>query len=178
MEEPMDTCRLRVKIGPYEMEAEGPRDFVEKHYGSFSERIPQTGQQIVPVHQNQQATAPNEGLGVGSLDSEFRDIYKVDGKIVTLTSKPTGTDSEFDGLLLILFGQREMRGNDLVSADELLNGMKQSGFTVDRTDRLAGRAEAAGLITRAGVRRGTKYRLTNPGVDRAAKAAQQLLGVL
>jgi hypothetical protein len=81
-------------------------------------------------------------------------------------------------LLLILFGQREMRGNDLVSADELLNGMKQSGFTVDRTDRLAGRAEAAGLITRAGVRRGTKYRLTNPGVDRAAKAAQQLLGVL
>ncbi len=78
----MDTCRLRVKIGPYEMEAEGPREFVEKHYGSFSERIPQTNQ-IVPVQPNQPSQPnmpPNDALGIGSLDSEFREIYKVEGR--------------------------------------------------------------------------------------------------
>lgn len=174
----MDTCRLRVKIGPYEMEAEGPRDFVEKHYGSFSERIPQsTSTQIVPS-QSTQPTAQDEASG--SLDSEFREIYKVEAKLVTLTAKPTGDgpDYELDGLLLILFGQREMKGTDLVSADELLHGMKRSGYTVERTDRVAARAEGLGLITKTGIRRGTRYRLTNPGVERARKVAEQVLGLL
>jgi len=170
----MDTCRLRVKIGPYEMEAEGPRDFVEKHYGSFAERIPQATQ-IVPAP-SQQINPPNED--VGSLDSEFRNIYKVEGKLVTLTAKPMGGDQEMEGLLLILFGQREMKGVDLVSADELLNGMKQSGFSIDRTDRLASRAHDLGLITWTGVRRGKRYRLTNPGAERAKATAEQLLATV
>jgi len=173
MEAHMDQCRLRVKIGPYEMEAEGPRDFVETHYSSFSERIPQTGQQIVPVQQAQQSNLTADATLVS--ESEFNGIYKVDGKLVTLTARPTGDDSELDGMLLILFGQREMRATDLVSADELLNGMKQSGFGIDRMDRFAQRAEGLGLIMRTGVRRGTRYRLTNPGIDRASKAASQLL---
>lgn len=99
-------------------------------------------------------------------------------EIVTLTAKPTGSEQEIDGLLLILFGQKEMRGADLVSADELLNGMKQSGFSIDRTDRLAGRAYDLGLIQRTGVRRGTRYRLTNPGTDRARSVAGQLVAMI
>lgn len=169
----METCRLRVKIGPYEMEAEGPRDFVEKHYGSFSERIPQQSNQLATVPDAANAaplTAPSESVLAG--------IFKLEGKLITLTAKPNGKDQELEGMLLVLLGHKEMRGADLVSADELLYGMKQSGFGVDRTDRLAARAEEQSLITRTGIRRGTRYRLTNPGAEKARSIAGQMLTML
>jgi hypothetical protein len=172
MEAHMETCRLRVKIGPYELEAEGPRDFVEKHYGSFSERIPQT---------NQLATIPESTVPITAsapVDSTFAPIFRVEGKFVTLTARPPGKDQELDGLLLILLGHKELKGSELVSADELLYGLKQSGFGVDRADRLAARAEDQKLITKAGVRRGTRYRLTNPGYERSRNIASEMLAGL
>jgi hypothetical protein len=166
----MDTCRLRVKIGPYEMEAEGPRDFVEKHYGSFAERIPQNTQlAAVPKTPTAAEDAPQNA---------YASIYRVEGKFVTLTAKPSGDDQELDGLLLVLLGYKEMQGTDTVSADELLYGMKQSGFGLDRTDRLAARAEGHNLITKTGVRRGTRYRLTNPGAERAKTVADNTVALV
>ena len=169
----METCRLRVKIGPYEMEAEGPRDFVEKHYGSFSERIPQN---------TQLATAPTAiptagAAGEPASESPLTPIFhqESNGRMLILTAKPSGDAAELDGVLLLLLGHKELRGVELVSADELLYGLKQSGFAVDRTDRIAARAEEQGLLTKTGIRRGTRYRLTIPGVTRAKRAAQELL---
>ena len=168
----MDTCRLRVKIGPYEMEAEGPRDFVEKHYGSFSERIPQAGQ-LATVPEAQSPTGPT---GLPSLEeSPFAAIFRAEGKFVTLTARPSGKEQDLDGMLLILLGHKEMKGIDLVSADELLYGLRRSGFGIDRADRLASRAEEQKLITKVGVRRGTRYRLTIPGAERAKSIAGDLL---
>jgi hypothetical protein len=167
----METCRLRVKIGPYEMEAEGPREFVEKHYGSFSDRIPQT---------NQLATLPQsapQGDTALQVDSDFASIFRVDGKGVTLTAKPAGEDRELSGFLLILFGYKELKGAEQVSSDDVLYGLKQSGFGIDRADRLAIRAEGQALITKTGIRRGTRYRLTNPGLERAKKLAQDLIAM-
>ncbi|MGB7754295.1 MAG: hypothetical protein WCF88_22270 [Candidatus Acidiferrales bacterium] len=168
----MDTCRLRVKIGPYEMEAEGPRDFVEKHYGSFSERIP-VNTQLATMPESPSAVGPT---GLASLeDSPYTAIFRAEGKFVTLTARPSGKDAELEGMLLILLGNKELSGTDLVSADGLLYGLKQSGFAIDRTDRLAARAEEQGLITKTGIRRGTRYRLTNPGTERAKAIAGGLM---
>jgi hypothetical protein len=66
-----------------------------------------------------------------------------------------------------------MRNVDSVSTDDLLAGMKQSGFTVDRLDRIVKGIDA--LVIRTGVKRGTKYRLTNPGLVRAKAIAERLL---
>lgn len=166
----MDTCRLRVKIGPYEMEAEGPREFVEKHYGSFAERIPQNTQ-LAPV--------PKTTTRVDDPPpNPYASIFRTEGKFVTLTAKPSGDDQELAGLLLVLLGYKEMQDADTVSADELLYGMKQSGFGLDRTDRLAARAEGQNLITKTGVRRGTRYRLTNPGAERAKAIADNTVAMV
>jgi len=35
----MDICRLRLKLGPYEFEAEGPQDYVEKQREIFLDRV-------------------------------------------------------------------------------------------------------------------------------------------
>ena len=166
----MDTCRLRVKIGPYEMEAEGPRDFVEKHYGSFSDRIPHNTQ-IVPSP----STSPTSS-GEALSESPLAPIFHQEGNgRIWLTAKPLGDATELDGVLLLLLGYKELRGTELVSADELLYGLKQSGYTLDRADRVAIRGEDQGLLTRTGVKRGTRYRLTGPGIVQAKKAAQELL---
>jgi hypothetical protein len=168
----MDTCRLRIKIGPYEMEAEGPRDFVETHYGSFSERIPKTTQ-LVPVN------PPGHRTEVPGADdgARFTPLFHLEpnGTKLSLTVKPAGESAELDGLLLVLLGHKETRGIDTVSADELLFGLKQSGYPIDRTDRIAAKAEADGFLTKTGVRRGTRYRLTVPGLSRAKATAEGLI---
>jgi hypothetical protein len=175
MEAHMDTCRLRVKIGPYEMEAEGPRDFVEKHYGSFSERIPQQGTQLatVPIAANPVATPGAEVLTESTLAPIFH--QESNGRMLILTAKPSGDSSEVDAVLLLLLGHKEIRGVDLVSSDELLYGLKQSGYPVERADRIAARAREQGFLIPTGVRRGTRYRLTVPGTTRAKRVAQELL---
>src|SRR5208282_1857734 len=135
MEAPMETCRLRVKIGPYEMEAEGPRDFVEKHYSSFSERIPQTTQ-LATVPAAATGMVPQSGeLSESPLAAIFH--QESNGRMLSLTAKPSGDTSELDGVLLLLLGHKELRGMELVSSDELLYGLKQSGYAVERADRIA-----------------------------------------
>ena len=169
----METCRLRVKIGPYEMEAEGPRDFVEKHYGSFSERLPQntqlatrTGNPAAP------AIAPSE---VPSKEFPLESVFheESDGRL-TLIGRPTGENRETDAALLILYGYKELRGLDEVSADDLLYGLKQAGYPIDRADRVMIRGENQGLVRRTGIRRGTRYRLTVPGIGKAKDVGEEL----
>jgi hypothetical protein len=174
MEANMDTCRLRVKIGPYEMEAEGPRDFVEQHYSSFSERIPQSSQLAVVPKAAAGATEESEP----ATESEYSSIFKVEGRYVIITAPPTGDERELEGFLLVLLGHKEMRGEDLVSADVLLYGMRQSGINIERADRLADRAQGQNLINRTGVRRGTQYRLTSIGIQRARVIAREQMTML
>jgi hypothetical protein len=168
----MAECRLRVKIGPYEMEAEGPRDFVEKHYGSFSERIPTNAQnQLVSVSNREAEPQPASASG----DSLFGPIFHAEGDMLSLTARPSGDNAELDGALLILFGHKELGSGDLVTADQLLYGLKQSGFAVERADRIIARGVSQGLVTKTGVRRGTRYRLTNQGAVRARLVGEALL---
>jgi len=172
----MAECRLRVKIGPYEMEAEGPRDFVEKHYGSFSERIPTNSQtQLVPVSGREASPAPASASG----ESSFARIFHTDnGGMLSLTARPSGENAELDAALLVLFGYKELAGADLVSADQLVHGLRQSGFAVERADRIMTFGVNQGLATKSGVRRGTRYRLTNQGALRARSVGQALLETL
>jgi hypothetical protein len=151
------------------MEAEGPQAFVEKHYGSFSERIPVNTQLAVTTSQ------PTSGPEAQSIESTFAPIFHTEGDMLSLTARPSGENTELDGALLILLGHKELNGSDLVSADQLLYGLKQSGFAVERADRIIARGVEQGLVTKSGVRRGTRYRLTNSGSFRARQVAAQVL---
>lgn len=171
----MDTCRLRVKIGPYEMEAEGPRDFVEKHYGSFSEKIPQSTQ-LAPRPESPTNTITPPSTDRATSESSLALIFHQEdaGRRLSLVGRPSGENRELDAALLILLGHKELRGVDDVSADELLYGLKQTGYTIDRADRVMVRGENQGLVRRSGIRRGTKYRLTVPGIARAKVVGQEI----
>jgi len=175
MEAHMDTCRLRVKIGPYEMEAEGPRDFVEKHYGSFSEKIPQSTQ-LAPRPESPANPLSPPNANKVTAESPLASIFHQEdtGRLLSLVGRPSGENRELDAALLILFGHKELKGLDDVSADELLFGLKQTGYNIDRADRVMVRGENQGLVRRSGIRRGTKYRLTVPGIARAKAVGQEI----
>ena len=173
----MADFKIKVRVGQNEFEAEGPQDVVEKHFESFSQLISQ---------QKTTASTSSPASSVGSstvfeVPESVHPLAKVfhqEGRFISLIGRPQGDSRELDAALLILFGHKELRGVDAVSADELLYGLKQTGYAIDRSDRLMLRGEEQGLVTRSGIRRGTKYRLTIPGNTRATTIGQELKDLL
>lgn len=185
----MDVVKLRIKFGVDELEAEGTQEFVEKQRDIFMERI-KNRLPAKPVaddllladatkSQNGRSSSEDDGskATIANLPVSLADMKKIatqEGDTITLTAVPSGETADEDSLKLLLLAHKVMRSVDSVQTDDLLAGMKQSGRSLDRLDRVFGRIDPS-LILRTGVKRGTKYRLTNPGVVKAKAIAEQLL---
>ena len=168
----MADLKIKVRIGQNEFEAEGPQEIVEKHFEAFSRLLsqPQT-----PASMVTKMTGASDGTFlIPESTSPFAKVFHQEGKRISLIGRFDGTDRELDAALLILFGHKELRGADVVSADELLYGLNQTGYTLERADRLMRRGREQGLLNFSGVRRGTKYRLTMPGITRAKELGKEL----
>jgi len=194
----MDIFKLRIKLEQGEFEAEGSQDYVEQQRDIFLDKIETLGSKQAggatgsEDHKNNkdvtagdgEPPAPESGNGKPpvpttlSLPISVEDMGKIvhlNGDLVTLTAMPTGEDPEVDALLLLLLGHKVLRGVDLAQAEDLLGGMKQSGFSkVERLDRITPRVNSSWLSS-VGSRRGKKYRLLNPGISRAKELATQLI---
>ncbi len=169
----MDLYRIKMKIGEHEFEAEGPAELVQSQFQAFKELIAATpGQSNVTTkqHGNQEKSSNNAGLNEGTLSLDK--ICKVDGRIVSLTVRP-----ESDGIaaLLVMLGQKTYRGSETVTASEIRDGLEHSGYRFARVDRLMQPLCDEGLVIKIGARKGTRYRLTNPGVTRAEIAAREAI---
>lgn len=172
----MADLKIRVRIGQNEFEAEGPQEVVEKHFETFSSLVSQPRQVASTV--SAVTDASDTVFQVPESTSPLAKVFQQEGRFVSLIGRPSGDNRELDAALLILLGHKELRGRDAVSADELLYGLKQTGYSLDRSDRLMGVARAQGLVTASGVRRGTRYRLTIPGIAKATTVGQELKDML
>lgn len=192
----MDIFKLRVTMGANDFEAEGSQEYVEKQFDIFIETLERFGfaKDIEPKDppankkdaaravggNGQSGTAapayPPAGSPLPISLESMRKIAHQDGDLITLTALPTGETAEADGLMLLLLAHKAMRSLDSVPTDDVLAGMRQSGYTVERLDRIVQSIET--LVIRTGVKRGTKYRLTNPGMIRAKAVAEQLIGTV
>lgn len=183
MEAHMDATKLKVKIGQHEFEAEGPQEVVEKQFETFRQLISEAATKS--TNSNRLKGSENSGeaeLELPHIDDpreqQARKIFHVEGDLLTLGVVPQGDNQETDAALLILLGHKIVRKVDMVSADDLLNGMKQSGVRVDRADRVTSKTTEQGMTMKTGVRRGTKYRLTTQGVNQAFRIAEQLASLI
>lgn len=172
----MGDIKLKVRLGTDEFDGEGPEEIITKQYADF------LSARMTAIPSTQPPKQPN-GVGestppINPEQSNIARIARVEGRLVILTALPQGENREIDAALLLLVGYRILRSSELVSADEMLGGLKQSGLPLDRADRLMARAEAQGLITKTGIRRGVKYRLTQPGLTRAETLARELASVV
>jgi hypothetical protein len=163
----MDTQKLKIKIGEHEFEAEGPTDVVQTQFAAWKELIasaPTKPKETAPEKPNEK-TAPLPHL---TLDK----IMKVEGRVVSLTARAETVD---ETALLILLGQKELRGNQEVTGSEIMDGLRQSGYAITRADTLMDKLSADGNVITVGVHRSRRYRLSNSGLSLALTLAQAVL---
>ena len=184
----MDVFKLRLKIGINEFEAEGSQEYVQNERQVFLESITANEQEEEPDPEERGSNAAAGGNGSGQTpptppkDSVMSQTDmarlahqdKSDKDLIVLTALPQdGESQKQDALVLLLLAHRVIRNVENVKATDALNGMKQSGIAVSEISGLVDKIPT--LVLKTGVRKGTKYRLSTHGVQKAAAVAAALL---
>lgn len=165
----MDTLKIKMKIGEHEFEADGPAEIVQKQLASFKELIATAPNLQEPTPSKQHKAAEN----LPHLPLEK--ILKVDGRIVSLTAKCQTVE---DAVLLVLLGQKENRNNQSVTGAEVIDGLKQSGYMLERIDRIMDKLTDDGSIITVGAHRSRRYRLSNTGLSKSLLIAKEVIGTV
>jgi len=182
----MDPYKLHIRIGDNEFNAEGEASEVREAYAAFLDAL-----RTSPVPQPKpvapaSAAAPGKKEEVDPVSSradgpsaaDLEKIMAVDGRLVSLTALPTGENREVDAVYLLLLGHRELRSEHQVTGATIMEGLRHSGLTVDRVDRLMEEAVGVGRILRSGQRRAVRYRLSNTGLTWAQAIAREVLDMV
>jgi hypothetical protein len=171
METFMETQKLKLKVGEHEFEAEGPIDVVQSQLAIWKELIA-----TAPTKQQETTTTTERPNGKNTSSQlphlKLDKIMKVEGRIVSLTARAETTD---ETALLILLGQKELRGNQEVTGSEIMDGLRQSGHAITRADSLMDKLSGDGNVITVGVHRSRRYRLSNSGLTLALTIAQAVL---
>ena len=169
----METTKIRVKIGDHEFEAEGPAETVQAQFEAFRALLsnPPAKQETTEALSPVKPVENTNHINHVRLDR----IMRAQGRVISLTAIP---DKEEDCALLILLGNKEMRANESVTGGEIGDGMAQSGRPVPRTDRIMDKLIEANYVLKSGIRRATRYRLSNVGHQRALAVARELIAAL
>lgn len=169
----METTRIRTKIGDHEFDAEGPVETVQAQFEAFLKivcAVPTQKQESLKSSSTE--TKENKNDVVGSAHVPIEKIMHLSGRVVSLTAIPK---SATDAALLIMLGQKDFRENVSVTGQEIGDGLAQSGREVPRVDRVMDQALKDQYVLKTGVKRGTRYRLTNVGLSRALAIARELI---
>jgi hypothetical protein len=169
----MDTHRIKIKIGEHEFEAEGPSDVVQRQFEAFKELIASTSKPSnVSIQRQGNQGKTNQNADSIEAQTVLDKIMKVEGRVVSLTVKPR---SESIAALLVLLGHKAYRGQDTVTASEMRDGLEHSGYRFARVDRLMQPLCTEGAVIKIGTRKGTRYRLANPGIVQAEAAVKEAI---
>ncbi len=169
----METSKIKIKFEGHEFEAEGPAESVQRQFEAFKEMIASSSRQVPPQQQlNSAQTQQNKDNPKSFPHVHLEKILHVNGRIISLTALPTSTE---DAALLIVLGHKDLRNNLTVTGQEIGDGLAQSGRPVARVDRIMEKAIDDALILKTGIKRSTRYRLTNQGLNKALAVAQELI---
>lgn len=174
----METSKIRVKLGTHEFEAEGPVESVQAQFEVFRQMltsIPTENVSSDKIESCLSSIASPEREISANVELRLKKMLRVEGRVISLTALPS-TDEECT--LLIMLGQKEFRGNDSVTGQEVGDGLEQSGRRVSRVDRIMWKLIEENSLLRTGSGRATRYRLTNQGLAKARRIADDILSTL
>jgi hypothetical protein len=180
-------AKIRVKVGTNELELEGPPDVINQQYKDFLAAIagstapassppsaavtplalPAPEQPVTPPAAENSSLPPRETI---------RRVFAEKDAVISLLALPQGDNASADALLLLLYGYQLLRASDYpVTGVRLMQAAKQSGLhQVDRIDRVMAPYEGI-FVLAAGARRGKKYQLNNPGMQKAQAIIKEIL---
>ena len=172
----METTKIKTKIGKSEFEAEGPVETVTAQFTAFLARISSPRNERVSDDEAlENETDKNQRDAVGDKHVPLEKVVHVSGRIVSLTALPPSIE---DAALLIMLGHKDLRNNPAVTGQEIGDGLAQSGRPVPRVDRVMDKAITEAHVLKSGVKRSTRYRLTNQGLVKALNIAKALVDSL
>lgn len=166
----MGTTRVKIKIGEHEFEAEGPSEVVQVQFDIFKTLIA-----TAPRQDEEHKTPPPPHIPPDTANKselQLDRISRVAGRVISLTVKP---GSEAEAAMLIMLGQRMYRENEAVTASEINDGLEQSGYRIERLDRVMKPLADEGSLVQIGLKKGTRYRFTNPGLAKAQTIAREVI---
>jgi hypothetical protein len=169
----METTKIKTKIGQSEFEAEGPVETVTAAFTAFLSRISSPRNENVDNETG--APAQDQQTKHDASEDKHTSIDKVlhvSGRVVSLTALPPSIE---ESALLIMLGHKDLRNNHTVTGQEIGDGLAQSGRPVPRVDRVMEKTIAEGFVLKSGIKRSTRYRLTNQGLSKAQNIAKVLL---
>ena len=172
------TAKLKIKIGDHEFEAEGPAELVMSQFEAFKTIITTTTTSAAntgATNGDNNVRQTSDTKDVNEKPSDLSKVLHVSGRVVSLTALPA---SPLSAALLVMLGHKELRNNIAVTGQEIGDGLDQSGKPVLRVDRIMEKALEEALVLKTGIKRGTRYRLTNQGVLKAQAIAKELLDTL
>lgn len=173
----MDISKIRIKIGANEFEAEGPAEDVQRQFEAFKEIIESSAKQSAVETPAKDSIIPNNngGAAPNSAHVALEKIMHVAGRVVSLTALPPSTE---DAAMLIILGHKDLRDNQTVTGQEIGDGLAQSGRPVPRVDRIMDKAISDAFVLKSGIKRSTRYRLTNQGHQKTLTIARELIASL
>ncbi len=130
----MEQNKIRMKIGDNEFEAEGSAEIVQAQLAAFKELISSIPASKAAIGLDQ-SSEPERQAPSGSLALDK--IMKTEGRIVSLTARPSSVE---DAVMLLLLGQKTFRNNDGATGSEIIDGLRVSGQSADRIDRVLEKA--------------------------------------
>lgn len=172
----METTKIRLKVGFHEFEAEGPTEIVQSQFEAFRELIskaPEKQAENLPVVASE-GDVKEQVMNAGD-HVPLERILRSTGRIVSLTALPPSTE---DAALLIMLGHKDLRNSENVTGQEIGDGLAQSGRPVPRTDRIMDKPIASALVLKSGLKRSTRYRLSNVGHRKALALAREMIASL
>jgi len=165
-----------MKIGVHEFDAEGPTEIVQEQLAAFKELIRSAPAiNVDTLTRNYKQSTKNQENSTDIPHVSLEKIMHASGRIISLTALPTSTT---DAALLILLGHKDMRNNLSVTGQEIGDGLAQSGRPVPRVDRIMESAIGEAAVLKTGIKRATRYRLTNQGLVKALGLARDLIANL
>jgi hypothetical protein len=170
----MDNYKIQTRIGSAEFSAEGAEESVRADYDRFLRVL-----EARPTASNFREAdgSPVQGAeSTGDLDeSLLQAVFKTDQEHgwVSLKVLPPADSSNraADAAVILIYGFHRVLGQSEAPVTKLLGGLRESGISIDRFDRLI--AAHSSLILKGGQKIGAKYRLNNQGMIQAAAMIRQ-----
>jgi hypothetical protein len=171
--------KIRIDIGDFHLETEGSEDAINKRVEAFKELVKiamgaqgAAHQAKVKAAAKPTTTKPDaeDGATRTPEDGTLLKLYGKDGDAVTLMQ---GVNSATDAFLLLLLGYK-MNGIDPVPVSDLLASLRHAGLGTNRIDTITKQVPKE-CYTKLGTRRAGKFRLTQPGIQKAQRLAQALV---
>ena len=172
-------CRLRIRLDSgFEIETEGPQDFIRQERDYFLQILTkQTPQERFPASIKIQDSniPPKPAL---TYEQIWGKAVEGQGGNLVLRGKLKDSYGEKEASLVLLAASEFLLKIRKPTAFQLAKWLRNSGYPIQRIDRLLQEAVQKGEVLASGSRRARRYELTLVGKSRASFLANELASLI